>query len=353
MPRHIAVYISGHGYGHLAQITPVLNRLVELCPDVKLLLRTALPVELLTRAIRASFTLLEGAVDVGVVQKNAISEDIPATIVAARGFYDAFADRVEDEVERLKAHRPVAILSDVAPLAFPVAQQLGIPSFAIASLDWYDIYRHFLPADDALLVTLQQAHAICDLLIQPPLSMPMASFPHRKQVAVIVDDKQTDKLVKNNRQKTALIMFGGSGDPPFDINVLGSMVDWQFLYLSLGLPPHTASPNVRQVVAEPSTAALMYACDIVITKPGYGTLAECWQTKTPLVYVSRELFPEYPYLDAWLQEQAPSARLSLDDFATGNWLPAMHTALACPRSYPEISASGAMQAAKLISDAIG
>jgi len=96
----------------------------------------------------------------------------------------------------------------------------------------------------------------------------------------------------------------------------------------------------------------MQECDLVITKPGYGTLAECWQTKTPLVYVPRETFPEYPYLDAWLQRHAPASRLPSVDFVRGHWLPAMREVLNCPRAYPDISASGALQAAQLISDGI-
>jgi len=350
MSRTIAVYISGHGYGHLSQVAPVLNRLAELHPDIQLLLRTDLPQALVTRRILAPSTLLPGAVDIGVVQKNAISEDIPATIEAAREFYSGFGGRIEQEADRLAPHRPVAVLSDIAPVAFPVAKRLGIPSIAVASLDWHDIYRHFLPEGDALLTTLEQAHAACDLLIQPPLSMPMPGFQRRRQVAVIVDDQWTTRKKHKSDKKTALVMFGGAGDPPFDIHALGAVDEWQFLYLSFGLSPQSwpLAPNVRQVFSQGSTAALMHDCDLVVTKPGYGTLAECWQTCTPLAYAPREDFPEYPYLDTWLQNRAPSFRMNMTDFVSGNWSGALQAALDCPRRYPPIPASGAEQAAKLI-----
>jgi len=350
MSRTIAVYISGHGYGHLSQIAPVLNRLGELSPDAHFLLRTELPEALVARRVRVPHSLLSGAVDVGVVQNNAVSEDIPATIDAARAFYADFAARINSEAAGLIPQRPVAILSDIAPVAFPVAKKLGIPSFAIASLDWHDIYRAYLPADDALLSALQQAHEACDLLIQPPLSMPMTSFPERKPITVIVDDAWTVKKKQKTAGKTALVMFGGAGDPPFDIQALGSMPDWQFLTLN-PLPEGTPD-NIRQASPGQGTAALMQACDVVITKPGYGTLAEAWQTKTPLVYIPRKAFPEYPYLDDWLQSSAPAARMDLQDFINGNWLPAMQQAQACPHHYPPIPASGALQAAQIITDQI-
>ncbi|MDQ6973107.1 MAG: hypothetical protein Q9M30_10695 [Mariprofundaceae bacterium] len=348
MPRSIAVYISGHGYGHLSQIAPVLNRFAVLCPDVHLLLRTALPQPLLASRIRTPFTILhDWPVDIGVVQKSAISEDIPATILAAQRFYADFPERVEREIELFSTHRPLAVLSDVSPLAFPVARRLGIPSIAIASLDWHDIYRDFLAPDDSVLATLEQAHATCDLLIQPPLSMPMQSFPNHSKVELIVDDEHPLPDTNRAAQPTALIMFGGAGDPPFDINALGKMTGWQFL--TLNPVPNDAPANVRQAaVGSGGTAALMTECDIVITKPGYGTLAECWLTNTPIAYLPRESFAEYPYLDDWLQSSAPAARMAVQDFINGNWLPAMQLAMDCPRSYPPIPASGAAQAAELI-----
>jgi len=350
MPRPVAVYISGHGYGHLSQIAPVLNRLADLRPDTHLLLRTDLPEALVARRIRAPFTLIPGPVDVGVVQKNAISEDIPATIKAARTFYTGFEERIKQEANLLAPHWPAVVLSDIAPVAFPMAKRLGIPSIAVASLDWHDIYRSYLPEGDPLLTALAQAHAACDLLIQPPLSMPMRSFTHRKLVDVIVDDAYTGKKRSNNNQKTALVMFGGAGDPPFNLDALGTVDKWQFLYLSFGLNPQSwpLATNVRQISSQGSTAALMHDCDIVVTKPGYGTLAECWQTGTPLAYAPREDFPEYPYLDAWLQGHAPACRMDMADFVSGNWASALQAALDCPRSYPRITASGAEQAAELI-----
>ncbi len=180
--------------------------------------------------------------------------------------------------------------------------------------------------------------------------MPMQSFANRIQVELIVDDRQILPPKKKNTTPTALIMFGGAGDPPFDLQALGNMPDWQFLTLS---PlPASAPANVQQTKLNGSTAALINQCDLVVTKPGYGTLAECWLTGTPLTYLPRKTFAEYPYLDAWLQAHAPSARMSIEDFISGNWLSAMQQAINCPRTYPQIPACGALQAAELITHLI-
>jgi len=349
MSTHIIVYISGHGYGHLAQIAPVLNALAAKIPRLQYIIRSDLSEHLIRCRLHARFTLLNGAVDVGVVQKNAIHEDIPATITAAHDFYGDFSSKIDAEISRLRPFHPALILSDISPLAFPVAKKLGIPSIAIANLDWHEIYRDFLPENDAALDILQAAHADCDLLIQPPLCMPMPGFPERSKVELIVEKLPEMQHNMKKRQKTALIMFGGAGDPPFDRHALKNMPDWQFLSLS-ALPSSTPA-NIRQAEMygfSASTAALMRHCDVVITKPGYGTIAECWLTGTPLIYLARKSFAEYPYLDAWLRAYAPSTQISAKDFVSGNWLASMQEALNCTRNYPNSGKSGASQAAELI-----
>jgi hypothetical protein len=46
----IAAYISGHGFGHLAQMAPVLNRINQIKPDCQFLIRCDLPeVEIMAR----------------------------------------------------------------------------------------------------------------------------------------------------------------------------------------------------------------------------------------------------------------------------------------------------------------
>ena len=347
MTRNIVVYISGHGFGHLAQIAPVLNALHRDNPDISFIIRSELPESLISRRLRMPFTRLDGPVDVGVVQKNAVCEDIPATIKAARAFYRDFPARIEAETARLRPLHVHLVLSDISPLAFPVAQQLGVPSIAVASLDWHAIYRDFLPTGDSILEILREAHAAADLLIQPPLSMPMPSFPKRKSVPLIVDELPDFPQSPHANKKTALVMFGGAGDPPFDLQSLSAINDWRFLMLAP--PPDGAPENVRQAdLSQTTTMQLMNQCDVVVTKPGYGTLAECWRTQTPLCYLPRRDFAEYPYLDDWLQRHAPCTRMVLQDFAAGNWLAAMQEALACPRRWPDIPASGAQQAADLI-----
>ena len=62
---HLFVDISAHGFGHLAQVAPVLNALTERLPALRLTIRSGLPTAKLQARIEAAFTHLIGSSDFG------------------------------------------------------------------------------------------------------------------------------------------------------------------------------------------------------------------------------------------------------------------------------------------------
>lgn len=352
-PLNIVAYISGHGYGHAAQIAPVLNSLAASVPKHELIIRSELPNAVLASRLACPFTLLAGAVDIGVVQHHAVSEDVVATCKAAHMFFGAFDMHVETEFERLRSFKPALILSDISPMAFPVARALGVPGVGIASLDWHDIYSAYLPPGDPVLGTLKEAHRQCDVLIKPPLSMPMATFPRHQAVEAIVATPATSTHNLPPRpggKYTALVMFGGTGAPAFDVQALAGIGDWHFFLPGRGYGATPANVEYVELGHGLSTMDLMRVSDVVVTKPGYGTLAECWFMGRPIAYVPRPEFPEYPCLQSWLQACAPSVPLPWDDFQRGNWRPALQAARESAVRYPPILGNGAEQAAAIVMD---
>ncbi len=139
---NIAVYISGHGFGHLAQLAPVLNHLHVIRPDCRFLIRCALPQAELRARLVFDFKLDQSPVDVGVVQKSAIEEDRDASIRQMRAWVENMDQQVELEIEYLRRFNASMILSDISPLVFPAAKALNIPAIGLATLDWHTIYCH-------------------------------------------------------------------------------------------------------------------------------------------------------------------------------------------------------------------
>ena len=97
---------------------------------------------------------------------------------------------------------------------------------------------------------------------------------------------------------------------------------------------------------------LVGACDAVMTKPGYGIVAECIANGTPLIYTSRGRFAEYACLVAGIQAHLTHAFISNDDLLAGRWAAALESVLEAPRRTPSVRIDGAEVAAAVL-EAIG
>lgn len=211
------------------------------------------------------------------------------------------------------------------------------------------IYSHWLEADDPVLAVLQEAYGACDLLLTPPMAMDMNVFPCLQSVPLIAAHPACggEAPFTRSRKHVALVIFGGSNQPAFDIHALTAMDTWQFLIPSA---PDDAPENVTSISFAPGSMAvdLMPFVDLVVCKPGYGILAESWRTGTPMAWVERPDFPEFPMLKGWLEDVFPGCGMSRSDFGRGAWLSALTGALASTRRFPDLHEDGACVAATTV-----
>ncbi|ATX82246.1 hypothetical protein Ga0123462_1383 [Mariprofundus ferrinatatus] len=344
----IAVYISGHGFGHLAQMAPVLNRLYQKRPECQFLIRCALPESELRGRLDFDFELESEVVDLGVIQKSAVDEDREGSIDLMRGWTSMMPELIARDAAYLKNFAPDLVLSNISPLAFPAAKTLGVPAVGLATLDWHTIYSHWLDAGDPVIKSLKQAYEACDLLLTPPMAMDMQVFSKQQHIPLLVASPNDNAFAfKAGYAKRALVIFGGSRHPAYDISALADMPEWLFMIPDA---PAGAPENVQSVGFSKALRPidLMPHVDAVVCKPGYGVLAECWRTETPMAWVERPDFPEFPMLKVWLEKCFPSCGMSRSSFQMGDWLPALDGALASQRQFPALEEDGADVAARAI-----
>jgi UDP-N-acetylglucosamine:LPS N-acetylglucosamine transferase len=76
---------------------------------------------------------------------------------------------------------------------------------------------------------------------------------------------------------------------------------------------------------------LLNACDAVVGKLGYSTLAEAYQAGIPFGYVQRPRFRESAVLAAYIQAEMRGLEIPAAHFEDGSWLSALPALLALPR----------------------
>ena len=273
----LAFVVSAHGYGHATRAVVMADTLADLGHAVTLF--SAAPPELLGRR----HALVPWVADVGLAQPDSLREDIPATLAALEARCGEAA--VERLAEALRAFEAVVV--DVAPAGLEAARRAGVPAVAVGNFDWAWVYRHYPPlaAWAERFAAWQAPHPAITLTPGPGLfgfaSVVEGGLLARAAPAVCV------------APIGVLVCFGG-----FGLDSLAHMlpeiagVTWV-----LAPPmPRLARADVRYVDDVPFPA-LVAGASALLTKPGYGVLAEASVAGTPLVWVDRGAFPEAPVLE--------------------------------------------------------
>lgn len=350
---HLCVDISAHGYGHLAQAAPVLNRLAELLPALRLTVCSALPLSRLRERIQLPFTHIAAASDFGYVMINALHIDHAASAAAYRAVHADFPQRVTAAAARLRELRADAVCSAVAYLPLAAAAQLGIPAATLCSLNWADLFAHYYgDADWAAPIHAEMlaAYRSADFLRTTP-GMSMPALQRRIDIGVIAtagQERRSALLSKvgagstAHTQRLVLVALGG-------IPTRLPIADWPTLpdthwLVPAGWQPRRPGFHAIEALEMPFTD-LLRSVDAVITKPGYGTFAEAVCNGAAVLYQRRDDWPEQDCLIDWLHRHGRGVEVAATDLMTGNLETALRTAqqLAVP---PAPTFAGAERAAQ-------
>ncbi|MDP2793717.1 MAG: hypothetical protein Q8O25_06500 [Sulfurisoma sp.] len=329
---HLFVDISSHGFGHLAQTAPVLNRLAALRPGLRLTVRSGLPEAKLRQRIAAPFDLIAAASDFGYVMHDALSIDLAATAAAYRAASADFSRRVGQEAQTLKELRADAVFANVSYLPLAGAARAGIPAVALCSLNWADLFRHYFGVDAwaaPIHAEMIKAYRSATFLRATP-GMAMPALDNVVTVGPIASLGRERRAELRTclgivpQSRVVLVALGGI---PTRLPVEG----WPALPNTHWLVPEAWAVQRPDMSAfEPlgwDFADLLRSVDAIVTKPGYGTFAEAACNGTAVLYQRREDWPEQDCLIEWLHANTRAREISAADLASGNLAAALDTAL--------------------------
>ena len=347
--------ISAHGYGHAAQVIPVLNELHHLLPDLRVLLRTQVPREYFQNRLRPPWDWMPAEQDVGCVQHGPLQIDEAATWEAHARFHRTWDARLAEEIGEIGRHRPDLILSDISYLAIAAGAHAGLPTVALVSLSWDVVLEFFPTRTDSrarLIDEIRGAYRRAQLAIGLMPALPLSVFPTIKDVGPVVDPLPPDRsrlrkaVGAADHERVVLVGFGGIPLDNLPIARMAALTPYRFI-VSGHVP---ASDRVLPLGAvDLPFRTILASCDVLMTKPGYSTIVEAVAGNIPVVYVRRFNFADESGLVEYLQRYGRGVELSAKDFADGRWEEALEAAGAVPASPAKPpSPTGARDAAHLL-----
>lgn len=348
--------ISGHGYGHAAQVVPVLNALGRRIPDLRVLLRTTVPAAFFRDRLVVPWERSAVQQDVGCIQDGPLSIDVEATWREHVRFHATWADRLQREVTAMRAAAPALVLADTPYLAVAAGKAAAIPTIVLANFTWDLVLSAFasLPGIDAaaLTETIRGHYAEADLALRIAPAPKLDICPRIVDVGPIAEpapparERLDRALDLAPGEQTVLVGFGGIPLSSLPFATLERLRGYRFLFDG---PVPAGLTRVQSIKALPFPfKTVMASVDVIVTKPGYGTIVEAVELRRPVVYVRRYNFADEQPLVDYLQRFGRGVELSRTDFELGRWGPALTDVRTQTHPVDPPAAGGAMEATDLL-----
>ena len=331
--------ISAHGFGHAAQVIPILNKLGSVVDNLHVILRTCVPASFFQDKLQVSWDLQAIPQDIGCIQRGPLDIDIDGTWVAYQEFHKNWSQRVCHEAQAMRDAKANLVISNISHLAIASAFQADMPVVAIASLSWDQVLEPFIqPARTdhrEVYEHIQQEYAKADRLIRlhPGIEMPaFSSITDTGPSFPLTEESSQDMrklLGMKSGEKLVFIAFGGVPLTGLPLEQMEFCEGFHFLVGGIQLNSSTRRVHRIENLTM-SFGEMLRQADVVMTKPGYATIASGVHYEIPLVYVRRNNFVDEQRLVDYAHQHGRALELTREDFETGAWEKTLHAALTLP-----------------------
>ena len=374
MAQAIVFYISGHGFGHASRSIEVINAILARRPETRIGVRTAAPRWIFDLTVKGKVTFSTLETDTGVVQIDALTLDEADSIRRASSFHSDLVTRAASETRSLRELGAGLIVGDIPPLAFAVGAAAGIPSIGLGNFTWDWVYADYprVRLAPSLLPAIRAAYGRASMALRLPMSGGFESFSNVRDIPFIARHssktrEEVCKALKIPADKPIILSsFGGYGLPGLDTDLLAKFKKYTVLTtatVSMSRArkdtPLTEKKGSFININEEAMydhgvryEDLVLAAEAVVTKPGYGIIAECIANDTAMLYTTRGHFPEYDVLVEEMPKYVRSAFFSHDDLFNGKWETHLDKLLAQPKLKKKPETNGADAAAEILLKAL-
>ncbi len=354
--QRIGVFITPHGLGHATRAIAVLEALQRCRPGLAVDIFTTVE-ERIFRESLSQVTMHRVLPDIGLVQHDALCNDLPATARALNRLLPFSPKQLRELGAKVRGCH--FLLCDIAPLGILVAEEAGLPSVLVENFTWDWIYRPYLEqcpelgrpaailADIYSRATLHiQCEPVCNPLVGaltcPPIFRRCRSTPSESRRRLAMDQR-----------RLVLVTLGGLDFRLPHWRKMSRFNDCCFVL---------AGQQERRQISRNCLALsrhcgvyhpdLIGAADLVVCKSGYSTLAECLQSGTRTACVARQDFAESAVLARFVQKRLGGTILEEGEFLTGSWLEGLEEMLEGPRPVPAVE-NGADRVAQYLLPLLG
>jgi L-arabinokinase len=364
-PHVVVFYVSGHAFGHASRCIEIINATIAADPAVEIVVRTSAARWLFDATVRGRIEFHERVCDTGVSQRDSLNLDERRTIEEAVRFMTAIDGAAAEEAAFLRQRGATVVVGDIPPLAFVAAHLAGLPAVAIGNFTWdwiYAAYRDAVARWPGLVPGIRRAYGYASVALRLPMwggfehwHSPIIDLPFvaRHSARAAAEVRRVLGVPEENRM--ALASFGGLGVSGLPLEPLGRLDGWTVVTTTHALDAVGAAPPGVLVLEDAAVYGsglryedLVRAADAVVTKPGYGIIAECLANDAAILYTDRGHFAEYDVLVAAMPKYVRCRFMPREDLLQGRWKDHLDAVLTQPPPSERPRTDGAFVAASYL-----
>jgi len=357
----ILFYVSGHGFGHARRMTQVLRALSAAAPDISIHLRTAAPPRVFEPISPAQ--IQHSAIDSGMVEAGTLRIDRQATLDHLDRFVADSESIISQEIDALSVLRPSMVITDIPFLAADVAAAVGVPCVGISNFTWDWIYQSLFGSDAQyapIHERIVQSYARFAAILQLPFGRTCDQIRQTIPMPLIAPQSTRSKweiltrigIGPSDKRKRVLFATRGGISPGALVTAANQCPE--ALFLSNREMPADGAGNVKsfELSAGLDFSDVLSVCDVVVSKLGYGIVAECISAGVRLLWPRRFGFVEDQISEQELPRYVPTMEISHEDYASGNWGGALRELMKQSTPRQTMPTDGAEQCAKWIIESL-
>jgi len=351
----IAYYITGHGFGHARRSVEVVKELLRLRPQLRVYFRTPANPAIFEELGKTNIHLERVELDPGAIERDLFTIDQEATAAAVRQSIARRDKVVASELPFLKQTKVELILADIPFLAGDIAEAAGVPIVGITNFTWDWIYEPYLGDQPDLLREIEKSYSKIPTLLKIPFGGRVDWFKEVIDIPVIASTpRRTGEQVlrslnlHEHRPRVLISLRGGISQAALRVAALASP---GYDFLSTMPVPEGSPKNLLHFPLNGSLtfSDLLSASSLVLSKLGYGIVADCLAARKPLLWPRRYGFREDAVTLAEASSYLTMREIPHTELFEGNWKSYLDGLLKMPIPDQNLPTNGASMAAEIIS----
>ncbi|WP_320047869.1 glycosyltransferase [uncultured Ilyobacter sp.] len=328
--KYKVFYISSHGFGHLTRCLAEVERQIreenENSFNKKyrfLLICGENHIEFSKKYLskyKNKIFYRELMTDVGLINKeNTLKVDKEKLEEILKKFIDSWDSIVKKEIEKLKGLDIEEIYVDISPIGVLVGKKLEKKVIVKSNFTWYQQYK-YLNLDKDIVDKFYEIDQMYDELYIYPLNLDMSHIKcSKKDIGYLARESDPVKVkeLREKYEKTIFISCGRSASlEKISIKNFRGTV-----FFTPGIEVENLSGDVYKLPIDIlDTQNYISSSEFIISKAGWGTIAESILGKTKMVLMERDGVLEDTHNIAELKKQGKAISIKEDELKEIDYL---------------------------------